>query len=378
MTQRAIYLDHNATTPLRPEARAAMTEALSVVGNPSSVHRYGRAARRIVEDARERVAALVGAAPAAVVFTSGGTEANALALGGAGRSRVLASAVEHASVLEATPGIERIPVDEDGVIDLDALDGMLARDGRSALVSVMLANNETGVVQPIRAVADMAARHGAIVHCDAVQAGGKIPLDVEDLGVNLLSLSAHKLGGPAGTGALVVAGEPVAPLLRGGGQERRRRAGTENIVGIAGFGAAAEAVGDADAIRAAMLRLAALRSRLEAAVAALTPSAWVAAQDAERLANTTCVVTPDVAAETLVMALDLAGVAASGGAACSSGKVAPSHVLAAMGLGEHLARQGVRVSTGWTTTERDVDDFIDIWSAVAGRLCIAPAACAAA
>jgi cysteine desulfurase len=378
MTQRTIYLDHNATTPLRREARRAMTEALSLVGNPSSVHRYGREVRSVVEDARERVAALVGVAPAAVIFTSGGTEANALALQGCGRARVLASAVEHASVLEAMPGVERIPVDGDGVVDLDALEGMLAGDIEPALVAVMLANNETGVVQPVREIADVAARHGAAVHCDAVQAAGKIPLDMAELGVHLLSLSAHKLGGPAGTGALVVTGEPVTPLVRGGGQERRRRAGTENIVGIAGFGAAAEAVGDTAAIRTSMRRLAALRTRLEAAVAAITPTALVAANGAERLANTTCVVTPDLASETLVMALDLAGAAVSAGAACSSGKVTPSHVLAAMGLGEHLARQAVRVSTGWTTTERDVDDFIDIWSAVAGRLGIAPAASAAA
>ncbi|MGZ8348119.1 MAG: cysteine desulfurase family protein [Allosphingosinicella sp.] len=378
MTERTIYLDHNATTPLRPEPRAAMVEVLCVVGNPSSVHRFGRTARRLVENAREQVAALVGASPTAVVFTSGGTEANALALAGCGRMRLLASAVEHSSVLDVAGGVERVPVDGQGIVDLDALDAMLASDDAPAVVSVMLANNETGVIQPVAKVAEIAARHGALVHCDAVQAAGKIPLDLQELGVQLLSLSAHKLGGPTGVGALIAVGTEVTPRLRGGGQERRRRAGTENLTGIAGFGAAAEAVGDAAAIAAAMARLQALRGRLEAAVAAITPSARIVAGGVGRLANTTCVLTPGIAAETLVMALDLAGAAVSAGSACSSGKVTASHVLQAMGLGEHLARQAARVSTGWTTTERDVDDFIGLWSAVAGRLGIAPATSVAA
>lgn len=378
MTQRTLYFDHNATTPLRPEASAAMVEALSVAGNPSSVHRFGRSARCVVEDAREQVAALVGAPPAAVIFTSGGTEANALALNGCGRARVLASAVEHSSVLDARPDVERTPVDGDGIVDLGAFDEMLARGDAPAVVSVMLANNETGVVQPVAAVVEIAARHGAIVHCDAVQAAGKIPLDAAAIGVHLLSLSAHKLGGPAGIGALVVMGTALAPQLRGGGQERRRRAGTENLVGIVGFGAAADAIGDAAAIRASMARLEALRARLEAAIAAMTPGARIVGGGVERLANTSCVLTPGVTGETLVMALDLAGAAVSAGSACSSGKVSPSHVLSAMGVGEHLAGQAVRVSTGWTTTERDVDDFIDAWSAVARRLGFAPAASVAA
>lgn len=368
MTRRTIYLDHNATTPLRPEARAAMVQALSVAGNPSSVHGFGRAARKVVEDAREEVAALAGASPAAVVFTGGGTEANALALNGCGRRRALVSSVEHASVLQARADVELVPVDGDGIVDLCALDEMLAAGAERAVVSVMLANNETGVIQPIARVAEIASRHDAIVHCDAVQAGGKVPLDLGGLGVQLLSLSAHKLGGPAGCGALVAAGVQLEPLLRGGGQERRRRAGTENIVGIAGFGAAAEAVGDAAAIEASAGRFGALRARLEAAIAAVSPAARIVGAGVDRLANTTCVLTPGVAAETLVMALDLAGAAVSAGSACSSGKVAASHVLKAMGLGEHLAGQAVRVSTGWSTTDTDIDAFIAIWSAVAERL----------
>jgi cysteine desulfurase len=331
-----------------------------------------------VEDAREQVAALVGASPAAVVFTGGGTEANAMALNGCGRRRTLASAVEHASVLQARADVERVPVDSDGILDLGALARMLAAGSEPAVVSVMLANNETGAIQPVAKVAEIASRHGAVVHCDAVQAAGKIPVDVANLGVQLLSLSAHKLGGPAGCGALVANGVQIEPLLRGGGQERRRRAGTENIVGIAGFGAAAEAVGDAAAIAASAARLGAMRARLEAAVVAVSPAARVAAAGVGRLANTTCVLTPGVAAETLVMALDLAGAAVSAGSACSSGKVAASHVLQAMGLGEHLAGQAVRVSAGWDTTDADVDAFIEIWGAVTERLGFAPAASVAA
>lgn len=371
--QPTLYFDHNATTPLRPQAAAAITAALRVVGNPSSVHGPGRAARRLVEDAREQVAALASVSPASVVFTSGATEANALALLGSRRHRVFASAVEHASVLDATAGIERIPVDRHGVVDADALDAMLAAAGGPAIVSVMLGNNETGVIQPVGAIADLAARHGAVVHCDAVQAAGKIPLDPAALGVHLLSLSAHKLGGPTGVGALIVNGVTLDAPLTGGGQERRRRAGTENVAGIAGFGAAADAIGDAQAVRAAASRMRALRDRLEMRLISATPAARIVAADVDRLANTVCVLTPGLAAETLVVALDLAGAAVSAGAACSSGKVSASHVLRAMGLGEHLARQAVRISMGWGTTEQDVDDFVNVWSAVTGRLGLAPA-----
>jgi cysteine desulfurase len=378
MTRRTVYLDHNATTPLRPQARAAMLEAASLVGNPSSVHGFGRATRKVVEDAREQVAALVGASTASVVFTSGGTEANALALKGCGRRRVLASSVEHASVLQARADVECVPVDGDGIVDLSALSEMLAARSEPAVVSVMLANNETGAIQPVAKVAEIARRHGAIVHCDAVQAAGKIPVDVADLGVQLLSLSAHKLGASAGCGAIVVNGVHMEPVLRGGGQERRRRAGTENVIGLAGFGAAAEALGDAAAVETSAARLGALRARLEAAIATISPSAQIAAAGVDRLANTTCVLTPGVAAETLVMALDLAGAAVSAGSACSSGKVAASHVLQAMGLGEHLAGQAVRVSAGWNTTDADVDAFIEIWGAVTERLGFAPAASVAA
>lgn len=365
----SVYLDHNATTPLRPQAADAMREAMGSFGNPSSVHRHGRLARKLVEDAREQVARLVGADPANVIFTGSGTEANALALRGAGLD-VLVSAVEHASVLNAVDGARIIPVDADGVVRLDALDEMLAGSDRPGLVSVMLANNETGVLQPVGEVAAVAGRHGALVHCDAVQAAGRIALDVAALGVHFLSLSAHKLGGPAGVGALVV--DPMAllsPLLRGGGQERGRRAGSENVLGIVGFGAAAEvAAGCEDSAR-----LTALRDGLERRLKAICPSARLFGADVPRLPNTSCIGMPGVSGETQVIAFDLALVSVSAGAACSSGKVSPSHVLKAMGVGEYIAAQAVRVSMGWTTTAADVDRFVEVWSGIFGRAQARPA-----
>lgn len=375
----SVYLDHNATTTPRPRALEAMREAMGSFGNPSSVHRHGRLARKLVEDAREQVAGLVGADPANVIFTGSGTEANALALRGAGRD-VLVSAVEHVSVLNAVDGARIIPVDAEGVVRLDALDEMLASSDRPAMVSVMLANNETGVLQPIGEVATLARRHGALVHCDAVQAAGRIALDVASLGVHLLSLSAHKLGGPAGVGALVVdPSVPLSPLLGGGGQERGRRAGSENVLGIVGFGAAAEAVlGCEDSAR-----LAALRDGLERRLKAICPAARLFGASAERLPNTSCIEMPGVSGETQVIAFDLASVSVSAGAACSSGKVTPSHVLKAMGVGEDIAANAVRVSMGWTTNAADVDQFVEVWSGIYGRAqarraASAPAAVAAA
>ncbi len=361
----AVYLDNNATTPIRPEAAAAVAEAMALTGNPSSVHRHGRLARRIVEDAREHVAALAGAAASAVVFTSGGTEANALAIRGSGRDRILVSAVEHLSVLNASDAPEIVPVDTDGLVDLDALDAMLAADGRPALVSIMLANNETGVVEPVSACVEIARRHGALVHCDAVQAAGRIPFDVEALGVQLLTLSGHKIGGPHGVGALIVADDlPLGAQLRGGGQEWGRRAGTENVAGIAGFGAAAEAVA---ADRTTPRRIAALRDRLERCALETAPGAAVIGAGVPRLPNTSCLAMPGVASEVQVMALDLAGVAVSAGAACSSGRVAKSHVLEAMGLDGGLRDCAVRVSLGWTSTDDDVERFLEAWSHLYAR-----------
>ena len=354
------YLDHNATSPLRPAAFDAMVEALRAGGNPSSVHRAGRKARSLIDAARRQVAALVGALPAEVVFTSGGTEANNMALGGSGRKRVLVSAVEHDSVLKAAPAAEIIPVDADGVVDLAALERMLAASNEPALVSVMFANNETGVLQPIADVVRLARKAGALVHCDAVQGAGKVPVDLHGLGVDYLSLSAHKLGGPTGVGALVVrTGAPFASDRRGGGQESNRRAGTENVAGIAGFGAAA----DAARIQLAEGGLAVdgLRDRLEASLRAIAPEARVFGAGAKRLGNTSCISMPGVKAETQVMALDLAGVCVSAGAACSSGKVQRSPVLAAMGVEPAVADTAIRISCGWNTESDDIERLIAAW-----------------
>ncbi|MFZ3238338.1 MAG: cysteine desulfurase family protein [Stellaceae bacterium] len=359
------YLDWNATAPLRPEAAAAVAAALARCGNPSSVHRWGRQARNMIERGRAAVAALVGASPAGLVFVSGGTEANHLALLGAGRERVLVSAVEHDSVLRACPEAERIPVDRNGLVDLAGLSELLAGDDRPAVVSVMLANNETGVVQPAAEIAAVAHARGALFHCDAVQAAGKLPLDMAAIGADLLTLSAHKLGGPPGVGALVLSGGiDLLPLQRGGGQERGRRAGTENVPGIAGFAAAAEA---AAAGLADYERVRRLRDALEAQIAALAPDAVVIGADVRRLPNTSAIAMPGTPAETQVIAFDLDGVMVSAGAACSSGKVGPSHVLAAMGVAPEIAASTVRVSLGWSTTQAEIDRFLQSWSALYRR-----------
>jgi cysteine desulfurase len=349
------YLDHNATSPLRPAAWDAMAEAMRAGGNPSSVHASGRRARAIVDKARREVASLAGAEPSEIVFTSGGTEANNLALSGAGRRRVLISAVEHDSVRRPVPQAEVLPVDGEGVLDLAALERALAASAEPVLVSVMLANNETGVLQPIAEVVRLAQRAGALVHCDAVQAAGKVPVDLRDLGVDYLSLSAHKIGGPTGGGALLVRkGAPLSPALRGGGQESNRRAGTENVAGIAGFGAAAVLV-------APGLDLGALRDKLELSLVQIAPAARVFGAGAPRLCNTSCVSMPGVAAETQIMALDLAGVCVSAGAACSSGKVQRSPVLEAMGVPAAEAACAIRISLGWNTESADIERLITAW-----------------
>jgi cysteine desulfurase len=358
------YLDHNATTPVRPEAADAVARALTQHGNASSVHRFGRLVRHTLDEARESVASLVGVSPANIVFTSGGTEANNQALRGFDGT-VLVSAIEHDSVLGARDDTWVVDVDTDGVLSLDRLRDALARCEGRALVSVMLANNETGVLQPLRDVVGLAHEHDALVHCDAVQAAGKIDVSFEELGVDMMSLSAHKLGGPQGVGALVVRdGLDPEPLLRGGGQERRRRAGTENVAGIAGFGAAAHIAQNNLELFA---ELAGLRDDLETRLRTAIPDVVVHGGDVERLPNTSCVGLPGMTAEIQVMQLDLAGVAVSSGSACSSGKVAPSHVLQAMGRDDAAAQSAIRVSLGWNSDARDVDRFVDAWTAMAQR-----------
>lgn len=367
MTRLLRYLDHNATAPLRPQALEAMTAALRDGGNPSSVHALGRRARAVVEDAREAVAALVNARPEQVIFTSGGTEADVLALRGCGRARAIVSAVEHSAVLKGHPDAAVCPVDADGVLDLAALETLLAEaqeEGRM-VVSLMLANNETGVLQPVKEAARLAHAHGALLHCDAVQGPGRIFTDIHALRADLLSLSAHKIGGPPGAGALVAADPSALTPLFAGGQERGKRAGTENVAGIAGFGAAARVV--AETWREEAAAMAILRDRLEDGIRALQPAAVIWGGGARRLPNTVCVGLPGVAAQTQLMALDLSGVAVSAGAACSSGKVGASHVLRAMGADDTQAREAIRVSLGWSSAVEDVDAFLAAWRPLAAR-----------
>ena len=363
MASERTYFDWNATAPLRAEARAAMLAALDSPGNASSVHGEGRSARQRLETARRQVAALVGAEAREVTFVSGATEANALALQPGIADRLFVSAVEHPSVLSggrfAPEQVEILPVDGNGIVDLDGLARVLEKAERP-LVSVMLANNETGVIQPIAAIAAIVHAANGLLHVDAVQAAGRIPVDMRALGADLMSLSSHKLGGPQGAGALIVrAGLSVAPMIRGGGQERGVRAGTENVAAIAGFGAAAEAASARLAVDAP--RMAALRDRLEAGLRAATPDAVIFAAGVDRLPNTTLVALSGIKAETALIAFDLNGFALSSGSACSSGKVAASHVLAAMGVEPTLARAAIRISLGATTSESEVESLLIAW-----------------
>jgi cysteine desulfurase len=372
-----VYLDWNATTPLRSEARDAMAAAWELCGNPSSVHAEGRQARRLVEDARASVAGAIGAPARNVVFTSGGTEANALSLmsglrrgSGLPVERLVVSAIEHASVLTGgrfpPEAIGTVGVTRAGLLDLDRLRAVL-RDGPPALVSVMLANNETGAVQPVAEAGEIVHAAGGLLHVDAIQAFGKIPFDINVTDADLVTLSAHKIGGPKGVGAVVLAEGVLGfePLLRGGGQELGRRAGTENVAGIAGFGAAVKAAmerRDSDAVR-----LESLRNQLENGLRD-TPDAIVFADGAPRLPNTTLFTVPGLKAETAVIGFDLAGVAVSSGSACSSGKVQPSHVLEAMGFGPELAQGAVRLSLGWSTSDADIDRCLKAWRKLSGTL----------
>ena len=372
-----VYLDWNATTPLRPEARAAMAAAFDISGNPSSVHSEGRAARKLIEDARGAVAAAIGADPRNVVFTSGGTEANALALtpglrkgSGDPVQRLSVSAIEHPSVLAggrfAQGAIEIAPVLPSGVIDLESLAAVLA-SGPPALVSVMLANNETGAIQPISQVAALVHEAGGVLHVDAVQAFLKIPINIKALGADILTVSAHKVGGPKGVGAVVVADglEGLRAQVRGGGQEQGRRAGTENVAGIAGFGAAVRAA--ADSMDADVAWMKTLQVRLEDGLKD-NRGTVIFSDTAPRLPNTTLVSAPGLKAETAVIGFDLEGIAVSSGSACSSGKVQPSHVLQAMKADPALLRGAIRLSLGWDSTEADIDRCLEAWRKLSGVL----------
>lgn len=362
MINERIYLDHNASSTLRPKARDAMIKALDQHGNASSVHGEGRKARRLVEDAREQVAALVGAKPAEVVFTSGATEANNMAIAHYWDS-ILVADIEHESVLMPAKASQaervRLPVSETGQVDAGGLAEslLLGPELGHALLSVQMANNETGVLQDVAGLVDFASAHGVATHTDAVQACGRIDVDFQTLAVDMLSLSSHKIGGPMGVGALVIRdGFQLPSLLRGGGQERRRRAGTEGVAAIAGFGAAAEVA--LSEIRSEAWRLSELRDRAEAELLTLVDGAQIIGAGSERLPNTTCIALPGELSETTVIKLDLAGVAISAGSACSSGKVGASHVLSAMGLPPEIARSAIRISLGWNTSESSLEEFL--------------------
>jgi cysteine desulfurase len=375
MSER-VYLDWNATAPLRPDARAAMIAALDQVGNPSSVHHEGRAARRLIEEARERVAALVGAEPRNVVFTSGGTEANIMALSPAletsehksGFDRLLISTVEHASVRAGggfrSHQVEQIPVTSDGAVDLEILERRLSELQHQGepppLVSIMAANNETGVIQPVETAAALIHAARGLLHVDAVQVVGRIRCDINRSGADLMTVSAHKLGGPQGVGALIKRSADLhlaEALVRGGGQERGARAGTENVAGISGFGVAAASA--AATMAADGERMRSLRDRLEVGFAC-GPTV-VFGGNAERLPNTSLFAAPGLRAETALINLDLKGFAVSSGSACSSGKVAASHVLGAMGVAENLSSGAIRLSLGPATCENEIDLFLEAW-----------------
>ena len=361
-----VYLDYNATAPMPDVVREAMAIASETCGNPSSVHRFGRAQRASIEAARQQVAALVGSDAPEVVFCSGGTEANNLALKGVSANSVIVSAIEHDSVLHGHDDVLIAPVGLSGVIELEKLEALVRQARPPVLVSLMLANNETGVIQPVAEAAKIVHSNGGVLHCDAVQAAGRLAIDMSSLGVDLMTLSAHKLGGPQGSGALIIDERvSVQAQARGGGQERGYRAGTENVPGIVGFGAAAEFarehLGD-------WRRVSQLRNRLEARISGVFgDEVLVFGQDVARIPNTCCIARAGIASETQVIALDLAGIAVSAGSACSSGKVQSSHVLDAMGVAEASARAAIRVSLGIATTDADVGRFFEVYKALKAR-----------
>jgi cysteine desulfurase len=372
MSPARTYCDYNATAPLRPEAAAAMSGALQLTGNPSSVHAEGRKARAAVEAARETVAAAIGACRDDIAFVSGGTEAVGLALRGAMRAAenatLVASAIEHDAVTTVAGDVSAWPVGADGVVDLGWLRERVAglnAGGRRPLVSMMLVNNETGVIQPVAEAAGIVHGAGGLIHCDAIQALGKIEVSVIELEVDYLSLSAHKVGGPQGVGATYVrAGAPFASVQTGGGQEFGRRAGTENVAGIVGFAAAVEA-----ALRgmASYSELAQHRDRMEQRLKAAAPALQVHGASAARVAGVSCFGVEGLPSETQIMSLDLAGFAVSAGSACSSGKVKPSRVLTAMGLSDTAARSAIRASFGWASDWRDFDALAEAWIKMAAR-----------
>lgn len=366
MKSAPVYFDYNATAPIKAAVRALVCDVLGDVGNASSVHGFGRAARKRIEEARAQVAALAGAEATQIIFNGGATEGNNTILRHFSGQRVLISAIEHPSVRESACEAERIPVTRDGVVDLAALETMLATGPAPSLVSVMMVNNEVGTIQPIAEIARMVKDKGALFHCDAVQAAGKLPLDMRRMGIDFMTLSAHKMGGPQGVGALIIGPCGVAPVMMfGGGQEKRQRAGTENVAGIAGMGLAAElAVADRERYDS----VGTLRDYMEAEMKKIAPTLFVNGENAPRAPNTTNICLPGVEAQTMLMNLDLEGFAVGSGSACSSGSMKPSPVLLAMGIEEGHARSSLRISLGWDTNAAEIERFLAAWRALCARL----------
>jgi len=356
----AIYLDYNATAPVRSEAIEKMQEILAMPSNPSSPHAFGRAAKKHLEDARKILADAISAFTDEIIFTASGTESNATVLNGFPDRRIIVSAIEHSSILKTCADAPRIPVTSDGVVDLAALEKMLAT-GTPALVSVMLANNETGVIQPIAEIAVICKKYNALLHCDAVQALGKIPVDFGKLGVDMLSLGAHKCGGPVGAAALVVRRNlPFQQLLKGGAQEMNRRASTVNVAAVAGFGIAIQKFDLAH-----MRKLRGWLDKMETET-----GAHVFGKEPERLPNTSAIAMHGVASETQLIDFDLNGFAVSAGSACASGRMEISSVLKAMNAPENIASCFIRVSGGWDTKEQDIRAFSEAWKKMAIRLLV--------
>lgn len=363
---RRIYMDYNATAPMRPEVIEAVTHAMTVTGNASSIHGHGRTARKLIEDAREDVAALVNVRAAQVIFNSGATEGNNTVLSGYHDKHVFISAIEHPSVLESAPHAQKIPVTKDGLVDLPALEKMLSAQ-MPALIAVQLVNSEMGIIQPMAEISKLAKTKNALVLCDAVQAAGRMDIDFNALGVDYLTLSAHKFGGPQGTGALIFRnGLQIPKFLHGGGQEKRQRAGTENVAGIAGFGMAAQRA--RAEISSYQTTQKSFQQKLESGLRGVANDLIIVSENAPRVCNTTNIILQGVTAETQVMAMDLEGIAVSSGSACSSGTFKPSHVLMAMGYTEDQAKCALRFSTGWATTSADIDETLAAYSRVVKRI----------
>lgn len=362
-----VYMDHNATTIMHPDVVAALGELQNLPLNASSIHGSGRKARGLIEAARENISNLMNAKNAKIIFTASGTESNNMALRGHDKYKILVSNIEHSSIFKIGVHANIIPVNSDGIVDVIALERILRQyAGERVLVSVMLANNETGVIQPVRKIADIVHQHGGLVHTDAAQCFGKIDVDIAALGADMLTISSHKLSGPHGTAALVALKHaPLHSLIFGGGQEQGYRAGTENVAAIHGFGVAAQ---EAEKSVIAMKSITILRNMIEEEIKHIAPNAVIFGEKATRLPNTSMIYMPDVTSETQVMHFDMAGIEVSAGSACSSGKVETSHVLLAMGVKPEIAKCAIRVSLGNTNTMQDAEKFITAWKELYERV----------